>query len=237
MDDATLTALVQRAQRATIARDGRQDTIVQRIADILGISANQPESVSQEALAQYRGQANGAGTIYRTINDAGNKTGRQIAHELTSSNDYGLNFGGGRVFGCGLYFAGSGVQARGNNLGAFESSLYGSSSEGAYTIEARFKPGARIAGNWDITGPQGQAWAKSHAGALRSMGLKVDSQGNVTGNHGTSSADVKTIMALCMGYDAYRNTDSTTPYFTVFNRGVLQVARGNKYDRAANRSL
>ena len=49
MDDATMTALIQRAQSASITRDGRQDTIAQRIADALGITQNVPESVPQEA--------------------------------------------------------------------------------------------------------------------------------------------------------------------------------------------
>lgn len=239
MDDATLTALITRALRASITRDGRQDTPAQRIADALGITQNVPESVPQEALAQYRGKVYEQGTIYRTVNNAGGKTGRQIAHDLTSSSDYGLNFGGGRCWGCGLYFAGSGPNASTSNYGAVDSSNYGSSARGAYTMEARFKSTAKVATVSDVTGPAGRAWAKKHVGALRKMGLGVTASGSVTswGTRSMSSDDMHTTLALLMGYDAYRGGTTTVPYYTIFNRGALQVARGNKYDRASNWDL
>lgn len=239
MDDAALTALITRAMNATITPDGRQDTPAQRIADALGITQNVPESVPQEALAQYRGKVYEQGTIYRTVNNAGGKTGRQIAHDLTSSSDYGLNFGGGRCWGCGLYFAGSGPNAPNSNYGAVDSSNYGSSARGAYTMEARFKSTAKVATVSDVTGPAGRAWAKKHAGALRKMGLSVTASGSVTSRstRSMSSDDMHTTLALLMGYDAYRGGTTTVPYYTIFNRGALQVARGNKYDRASNWDL
>ena len=193
----------------------------------------------QEALAQYRGKIYEQGTIYRTVNNAGGKTGRQIAHDLTSSSDYGLNFGGGRCWGCGLYFAGSGPNAPYSNYGAIDSSNYGSSARGAYTMEARFKSTAKVATVSDVTGPAGRAWAKKHAGALRKMGLSVTATGWVISRsqRGMSNDDMHTTLALLMGYDAYRGGTTTVPYYTIFNRGALQVARGNKYDRASNWDL
>ena len=236
MDDATLTALIARAMSAPhqwATHDGRVDTPAQRIADALGLSARQPESVPQEALAQYRGGTYEQGTIYRTINDAsGGKTARQLAHELTTSSDIGLNFGGGRAYGTGLYFAGTG-HTGGRNAGANESAQYGQTASTSYTIEARIKPGARIATAADLSSRKAQKWALAHKGALRRLGLSVSSSGLVS--QGTSTmraADIQTTLAMLMGYDGFRNGYTDTPYYTIWNRGCLQVARGNKYGRA-----
>lgn len=236
MTDAQLTALITRAMSASITHDGRQDTPAQRIADALGLTNNVPESVSQEALAQYRNGTYENGTIYRTVNDAGGKTGRQIAHELTSANDYGLNFGGGRAYGTGLYFAGTGPRG-GNGAGAYESSLYGSSWRGAYTMEAHIKPTAKIATAASLRSASAKQWAKNHTRALSQIGLRVDASGNVHGNRSMSSDDVNTTVAMLMGYDGFRNGNTNTPYYTIFNRGALQVARGDKYSRASSRTL
>lgn len=243
MDDATLTALITRAINASITHDGRQDTPAQRIADALGLTNNQPESVPQEALAQYRNGTYENGTLYRTVNDQRDsqgrvvKTARQIAHDLTSANDYGLNFGGGRAWGTGLYFAGTGSRGS-RGAGAYESWCYGSGPATSYMMEARIKPTARIATARDLSSAKTQQWAKSHVNALRKIGLHVNASGHILNrNPGMSSDDVNTTVAMLMGYDGFRNDSSTTPYFTIFNRGALQVARGNKYDRAGNRTL
>ena len=236
MDDATLTALIQRAQNAPGPADNRDDTMAQRIADALGITANQPESVRQEALAQYRGQHYEQGTLYRTVND-GAITARQIAHDLTDATDsYGLNYGGGRVWGTGLYFAGTGHNGYGN-AGSRESAGYGWTNP--YTIEARLKPTERIATLRDLTGPKGQAWMKSHATTLTKLGIGVDRHGYITSRYirGMTDDDATTTLAMLMGYDGFRNDDTSTPYYTIWNRGAMQVARGNKYDRASRGQL
>lgn len=239
MDDATLTALFQRAMAASITRDGRQDTPAQRIADALGISANKPESVPQEALAQYRSQTYNNGTLYRTVDDAGGGlSGRQIAHDLTDSTDYGLNFGGGRVYGVGLYFAGRG--SHDSTSAANHSSRYGGGSRwGSYTIEAHLKPTARIATDGDLSGAKARSWALAHKRALNAAGFHVTNVGVVGARRssGMSDNDVKTTVAMLMGYDGYHNGRSNVPYYTIFNRGALQVARGNKYDRADRGSI
>lgn len=233
MDDATLASFLDAARRRSVTADGRQNTIAQRIADALGLSANKPESVPQEALAQHRSQVGDAGTLYRTVDDVtGGPTGRQIAHDLTDSTDYGLNFGGGRVWGTGLYFAGKGrLDSR---SAASHSSSYGYGPRyGSYTIEAHLKPTAKIARDSDLTGAKARNWAKSHTTALRRIGLGVDASGNVHDNNGSwSRVDIHTTVAMLMGYDGYSNDRAYTPYYTIWNRGVLQVARGNKYSRA-----
>lgn len=239
MDDATLTALIKRAQQAPRPTDGRDDTLAQRIADALGISANQPESVRQEALAQYRSGDYEQGTLYRTVND-GAVTARQIAHSLTDSTDnYALNYRGGRAWGTGIYFAGSGPSAsRGYGTpGARESAGYGRNN--AYTIEARLKPTARIATLSDLTGAKGQAWMRAHAATLNKLGIGVYSHGGISSRSigGMTDDDATTTLAMLMGYDGFRNNDSIIPYYTIWNRGALQVARGNKYDRAIRGQL
>lgn len=237
MDDATLTAAITRALQSRITSDGRQDTPAQHIADALGFTANKPESVPQEALAQYRGQHYEDGTIYRTVPDGKGKTARQIAHELTSSDDYGLNFGGGRAYGTGLYFAGSGSRSIGN-AGARDSYWYGRGQSNAYMMEAHIKPTARIANSGFMSTAATKKWALAHTSALRKIGLTVASNGLIRNNNpGMSSDDMRTTVAMLMGYDGYRNGDTTTPYYTIWNRGALQVARGNKYSRAGNGSL
>lgn len=237
MDDATLTALITSALRASITQDGRQDTPAQRIADALGITQNVPESVPQEALAQYRNGTYENGTIYRTVKDIRRgKTARQLAHELTSSTDYGLNFGGGRAWGTGLYFAGTGSRGS-RGAGAYESWCYGSGSATSYMMEARIKPTARIATFADLNTAKARSWALAHKGALTKLGLQVTPTGDVNGNWRMGSDDVNTTVAMLMGYDGFRNGDSNTPYYAIWNRGALQVARGNKYDRAGNRTL
>lgn len=236
MDDATLTALIQRAQSAPRPTDRRDDTMAQRIADALGISANQPESVRQEALAQYRGQHYEQGTLYRTVND-GAITARQIAHDLTdATGSYGLNYGGGRVWGTGLYFAGTGHNGYGN-AGSRESAGYGWTNP--YTIEARLKPTARIARLSDLTGPKGQAWMRAHSATLNKLGISTYSRGGISSRYinGMTDDDATTTLAMLMGYDGFRNDDTSTPYYTIWNRGALQVARGNKYDRASRGQL
>lgn len=236
MDDATLTALIQQAQSAAAPTDGRDDTLAQRIADALGISANQPESVRQEALAQYRGQTYEQGTLYRTVND-GNITARQIAHSLTDSTDnYALNYRGGRVWGTGLYFAGTGHNGYGN-AGSRESAGYGWTNP--YTIEARLKPTARIATLSDLTGPKGRAWMRAHSATLNKLGISTYSHGGISSRYinGMTDDDATTTLAMLMGYDGFRNDDTSTPYYTIWNRGALQVARGNKYDRASRGQL
>lgn len=238
MDDATLTALITRALSASITSDGRQNTPAQRIADALGLSANKPESVRQEALAQYRGQTYEQGTIYRTVNAGhGSKTAQQIAHELTDSTDYGLNFGGGRCWGTGLYFAGTGPRASTRNYGAIESAVgYGYGN--AYTIEAHIKPTARIATASTFSTTAAKNWAKAHTQALARLNLRVNASGNIINNsRNMSSEDVQTTVAMLMGYDGFRNGDTSTPYYTIWNRAALQVARGNKYARASARQL
>lgn len=242
MDDRTLTGLIQRALIATITRDGRQDTPAQRIADALGLSANKPESVRQEALASSRGGTYDSGTLYRTVNDVRDRytgavtaTARQLAHDLTDSTDYGLNFGGGRAFGTGLYFAGTGSRD-GRGAGARESEGYGHTNP--YMMEARLKPTARIATNGDVYGTTGQSWAKAHVGALRKLGIRVDASGGIhhAGFNG-SGDDMTTTVAMLMGYDGYREDSTSRPYYTIWNRGALQVARGNKYGRGSNGTL
>ena len=236
MDDAALTSLIQQAQSAAAPTDRRDDTLAQRIADALGISANQPESVRQEALAQYRGQTYEQGTLYRTVND-GAIPARQIAHDLTDATDsYGLNYGGGRVWGTGLYFAGTGHNGYGN-AGARESAGYGWTNP--YTIEARLKPTARIATLSDLTGPKGRAWMKAHAATLNKLGIGVYSHGGISSRYinGMTDDDATTTLAMLMGYDGFRNGDTSSPYYTIWNRGALQVARGNKYDRASRGQL
>ena len=237
MDDATMTSLIQRARRAARAADGRDDTMAQRIADALGITQNLPESVPQEALAQYRSQRGANGLMYRTVNDGSGKTARQIAHELTNhTGNYGWNYGGGRAYGTGLYFA---AQGRASTPG--ESAMHSAGSYGwnnPYTIEARLKPTARIATDSDLRSSTAQRWALAHKGALQSMGLRVASNGSVSsGTSGMRGQDVDTTMALLMGYDGYREDSSTSVYHTIFNLGALQVARGNKYDRARRGQL
>lgn len=237
MDDATLTAAITRAMRAGITRDGRQDTPAQHIADALGFSANRPDSVSQEALAQYRGQKYEDGTIYRTVYGANGKDGRQIAHELTSSNDYGLNFGGGRVYGTGLYFAGTGARGNGN-AGARDSYWYGRGRSDAYMMEARIRSTAKIATSGFMARVATKTWAKAHKGALNRLGFSVSSTGTITkGSFSGSADDMRTTVAMLMGYDGYRNENQSVPYYTIWNRGALQVARGNKYARAGSGSL
>lgn len=237
MDDATLTAMVTRALRASITRDGRQDTPAQHIADALGFSANRPESVSQEALAAHRGRKYEDGTIYRTVHDAAGKQARQIAHELTSAHDYGLNFGGGRAYGTGLYFAGTGARGTGNS-GARDSYWYGRGQANAYMMEARIKPNAQIAKYGFMGTAKTKKWALSHRGALQAVGLTVSASGAI-GHRGFNGSidDVYTTVAMMMGYDGYRNENTSTPYYTIWNRGALQVARGNKYSRAGNGQL
>lgn len=246
MTDAEMTAMISRAQNAPYPTDARDDTIAQRIADALGISQQTPESVSQEALAAYRGGLYENGTIYRTVEDADTITGPEIAHGLTSdASAYGWNYGGGRVWGTGLYFAGTGPDASTPNRGALMSSRYGG-GPGSYTMEARFRPGARIATESDLTSAAAKAWVRAHAGTLRSLGLTVNTR---TGTFKTPSTwvdpsrgvygdeDANTVVAMLMGYDALRNISTSVPYYTVFNRGALQVARGNKYRRASTETL
>lgn len=236
MDDAALTALIRRARSVATKRDGRQDTIAQHIADVLGLSKQQPEAVSQESLAQYRDGTYENGTLYRTVTPGGNLTERDIAHQMISSTDHGLNFGGGRAFGTGLYFAGTG-RSGSRGAGAYESSLYGSRGN-SYTLEARLKPTARIATSGTMTGTTARQWIRTHRGALTSMGIAVRSNGGVYSTRtGMTSVDAVTTVAMLMGYDGYRNDDSSTPYYTIWNRGALQVARGNKFDRARNNAL
>ena len=237
MDDATLTALLRQARSAPRATDGRDDTMAQRIADALGITQNLPESVPQEALAQYRSQRGANGLMYRTVNDGSGKTARQIAHELTNhTGNYGWNYGGGRAYGTGLYFA---AQGSGSTPG--ESAMHSAGSYGwnnPYTIEARLKPTARIATDSDLRSAAGRAWAKAHVGALRSIGLRVDTSGNVHDASGSwRSTDIDTTIAMLRGYDGYKESSSTSVYHTIFNLGALQVARGNKYDRARRGQL
>lgn len=235
MDDATLTAAITRALRSRITSDGRQDTPAQHIADALGFTANKPESVPQEALAQYRGQHYENGTIYRTVRDVGAKTARQIAHDLTSSDDYGLNFGGGRAYGTGLYFAGTGSRGTGN-AGARDSYWYGRGNPNSYMMEARIKPTANIATSGYLQTAKAKNWAKAHKTALGRIGIQVSASGAIS-SRTMDSDDMRTTVAMLMGYDGYRNSDTTTPYYTIWNRGALQVARGNKYSRAGNGQL
>lgn len=237
MDDATLYAAIHRGIGMGIKRDGRQDTLAQHIADALGFTANKPDSVSQEALAQYRGKHNEDGTIYRTVAPIPGKTARQIAHDLTSSDDFGLNFGGGRAYGTGLYFAGNGRNAVGN-AAARDSHWYGRGHTDAYMMEARIKSTARIAKSDFLNTSETQAWAKTHTRSLTRLGFKVMPSGVIRpGTFGGSNADMKTTIAMLMGYDGYSNGDARTPYYTIWNRGALQVARGNKYARAGSGQL
>lgn len=231
MDDATLTALFQRARSAPRAADGRDDTMAQRIADALGITQNRPESVRQEAFAQYRSQSGENGLMYRTVND-GAATARQIAHDLTTSTgNYGWNYGGGRAYGTGLYFAAQGPASTPGEAAFHSAGSYGWNNP--YTIEARLKPTARIATDADLHSAAGRTWAKAHVGALRSIGLRVDTSGNVHDASGSwRPADIDTTLAMLRGYDGYKENSSTSVYHTIFNLGALQVARGNKYDRA-----
>lgn len=239
MDDAALTALIRQARSAPRAADGRDDTIAQRIADALGITKNVPESVGQEALAQYRSQPGENGLMYRTLYDAGSKTARQIAHELTDHTDnYGWNYGGGRAYGTGLYFAAQGSRSTPGES-ARHSAGYGAGRRNPYTIEARIKPGAHIATDADFTSTAGRTWAKAHTRALKAIGLEVNARGDVTPSsswNGTH-ADATTTVAMLMGYDGYKESSSTSVYHTIFNLGALQVARGNKYARANSGSL
>lgn len=239
MDDATLTSLVMRAMSATITRDGRDDTIGQRIADALGISQNRPELVSQEALAQYRSQSGANGLMYRTVNDIPGKTARDIAHEMTTSTgDIGLNYAGGRAIGIGLYFAAQTPTSSPGRAAEHSAVWYGIGAGNSYTIEARLKPTARIATRNTIEGPQGRQWALAHQGTLRGMGLRVASNGTVheTSSWQGSTADMRTTLAMLMGYDGY-NSENSNGYHTIFNLGALRVAKGNKYTRAWNGSL
>ena len=238
MDDAALTALIRRAISAPNATDGRDDTIAQRIADALGITQSVPESVPQEAFARYRSQSGDNGLLYRTVNDTddGSKTARQIAHELTTRNgSYGLNYGGGRVWGTGLYFVGSGSMNDPGEAAHHSANGYGYGN--AYTVEARLKPGARIATDADLAGPAARAWARSHVGALAKAGIRVDASGRTHSAGQMRDRDVDTTVAMLMGYDGYKATKQYNVYHTIFNLGALQIARGNKYDRALNRAL
>lgn len=237
MDDATMMALIQRAQSAPGPTDNRDDTMAQRIADLLGLSANRPESVRQEELAQYRSGTYDQGTLYRTVNDGRSGiTARQIAHDLTDSTSYGMNYGGGRVWGTGLYFAGTGHNG-GRGAGARESSGYGWTNP--YTVEARLSPTARIATLSDLTGAAGKAWVRSHASTLTRLGISINRYGGISSRYinGMTDDDATTTLAMLMGYDGFRNGDTSTPYYTIWNRGALQVARGNKYDRASRGQL
>lgn len=238
MDDATLTALITRAMNTAITPDGRDDTVAQRIADALGITQSVPESVPREALARYRSQSGDNGLLYRTVNDTddGSKTARQIAHELTTRNgSYGLNYGGGRVWGTGLYFVGSGAANDPGEAAYHSANGYGYGN--AYTVEARLRPGARIATAADLAGPAARAWARSHVGALAKAGIRVDASGHTHSAGRMRDRDVDTTVAMLMGYDGYKATKQYDVYHTIFNLGALQIARGNKYDRALNRAL
>ena len=236
MDDATLTALIMRAHQAPMPTDGRDRTSAQMIADALGITKNVPESVPQEALAQYRGQSGANGLMYRTVNDQYDndtgaliKTSRQIAHELTNHTDnYGWNYGGGRAYGTGLYFAAQGSRSTPGESAAHSAQAYG--GRNPYTIEARLKPTARIATDATFRSTAAKQWALAHKTALSKVAVNVDSRGNIS-TRGRDS-DMRTTVAMLMGYDGYREDSSTSVYHTIFNLAALQVARGNKYDRA-----
>lgn len=232
-----MTNLIRRAINAPNAADGRDDTIAQRIADALGIAQNVPESVSQEALAQYRSQSGDTGLLYRTVNDTSSgKTARQIAHELTDHTDsYGWNYGGGRVHGTGLYFVGTGPGSSPGESAAHSAGNYGWNNP--YTIEARLKPSARIATDADLRSRTAKQWALNHKRALANAGIRVDASGNTHATGSTRTADVQTTVAMLMGYDGYKESDTRAVYHVVFNLGALQVARGNKFDRANRGSL
>ena len=241
MDDATLNALVQQALAAPMVNDGRHDTVAQRIADALGITAGVPTSVPQEAFAADRAKSGANGLMYRTVNDQHDrntgalvKTAQQIAHDLTThTGSYGLNYGGGRAYGVGLYFAAQG-SADSAGAAAYHSSGYGNPGQNPYTIEARFKPGARVATATTVSNAKAKAWAKSHVTALRSMGIHVNPDGSTTPRRSSSmsTADMRTTIALCMGYDAFREDSKHSTYHAIFNPGALEVSRGNKYGRA-----
>lgn len=234
MDDAALTALITRAMNATITPDGRDDTVAQRIADALGITQSVPESVSQEALAQYRSQSGENGLMYRTVNDGSGKTARQIAHELTNHTDnYGWNYGGGRAYGTGLYFAAQGRASTPGEAAQHSAGNYGWNNP--YTIEARLKPTARIATDATFRSTAAKQWALAHKTALSKVAVNVDSSGNIS-TRGRDQ-DMRTTVAMLMGYDGYKESSSTSVYHTIFNLGALQVARGNKYDRARRGQL
>ena len=234
MDDATLTALIMRAHRAPMATDGRDNTMAQIIADELGITKNVPESVPQEALARYRGQSGENGLMYRTVNDGSGKTARQIAHELTNHTDnYGWNYGGGRAYGTGLYFAAQGRASTPGEAAQHSAGSYGWNNP--YTIEARLKPTARIATDATFRSTAAKQWALAHKTALSKVAVNVDSSGNIS-TRGRDQ-DMRTTVAMLMGYDGYKESSSTSVYHTIFNLGALQVARGNKYDRARRGQL
>lgn len=229
MDDATLTALIMRAHQAPMPTDSRDRTSAQMIADELGITKNVPESVPQEALAQYRGQSGANGLMYRTVNDDSSKTARQIAHELTNHTDnYGWNYGGGRAYGTGIYFAAQGSRSTPGEAAAHSAQAYG--GRNPYTIEARLKPTARIATDATFRSTAAKQWALAHKTALSKVAVNVDSRGNISTRG--SDSDMRTTVAMLMGYDGYREDSGTSVYHTIFNLAALQVARGNKYDRA-----
>ena len=216
MDDATLTALIMRAHRAPVPTDGRDHTSAQLIADELGITRNVPESVPQEALAQYRSQRGANGLMYRTVNDQYDantgaliKTSRQIAHELTSHTDnYGWNYGGGRAYGTGVYFAGQGSRSTPGESAQHSALSYG--GRNPYTIEARLKPTARIATDATFRSAAARQWALAHKTALSKVAVNVDSSGNIS-TRGRDS-DMRTTVAMLMGYDGYREDSSTSVY-------------------------
>ena len=240
MDDAQLTTLIQRALSAPRAADGRDNTAAQRIADALGITQNVPESVRQEALAQYRSQSGANGLMYRTVNDIpGGKTARQIAHELTDHADnYGWNYGGGRAYGTGIYFAAQGSGSYPGEAANHSAQGYGRPGRNPYTIEARLKPTAKIATDSALSSTKAKQWALAHKGALSKIGLSVATNGLIRNNNpGMSGDDVKTTVAMLMGYDGYKESSRTSVYHTIFNLGALQVAKGNKYSRAYSGSL
>ena len=238
MDDATLTALIMRAHQAPMPTDGRDRTSAQMIADALGITQQRPESIPQEALARDRGQSGETGLLYRTVNDArdGSKTARQIAHELTDHTDnYGWNYGGGRAFGTGLYFVGTGRNSSPGESARHSAEGYGSPGRNPYTIEARLKPTARIATDSTFNSTAAKRWALAHKTALSKVAVDVHSDGSISTRGRVR--DMYTTVAMLMGYDGYHESDSSNTYHTIFNLGALQVARGNKYDRAVRGQL
>ena len=112
---------------------------------------------------------------------------------------------------------------------------YGRPGRNPYTIETRLKPTARIATDSDLTSAAAKRWALAHKNALSKVAVDVHSDGSISTRGSVS--DMNTTVAMLMGYDGYHESDSSNTYHTIFNLGALQVARGNKYDRAVRGQL
>ena len=228
LTDKQISDIIKQARTSQLS-SSYHDDITQRL--ILEANWNGlPEVVSNAEMAKL---LNSEDTIklWRTVNNNGSKTSKQIADEFRTDPTFNTGGWGGQVYGGGIYF----TSDRGDSM------FYGDNRLSPITMGAVLNNRAKVIHASDLNGPRGSAWLQQHPKAAKALGLLPAGRSTFYkppsgGSRYDTEETARTALAMAMGYNVVRNDVGLNiglnmQYYTVLDRSAVTIGTKNFYTR------